>query len=101
MCGLVTDLASLHFWAHPGADLHLASYPESLTEIAAITDGAPARAAHLHWALPIVSDVDGVPRAARWAWTPNSHSFSSPVAAGALATCTERSKERCESRGHT
>ena len=27
VCALVTDLASLHFWAHPGADLHLASYP--------------------------------------------------------------------------
>jgi UDP-N-acetylglucosamine:LPS N-acetylglucosamine transferase len=55
VCALVTDLASLHFWAHPGADLHLASYPESLTEIAAITNGAPARAARpplspAHWA---------------------------------------------------
>jgi len=54
VCALVTDLASLHFWAHPGADLHLASYPESLTEIAAITAGAPARAARpplglAHW----------------------------------------------------
>jgi len=54
VCALVTDLASLHFWAHPGADLHLASYPESLTEIAAITGGAPARAARAplslaHW----------------------------------------------------
>jgi len=55
VCALVTDLASLHFWAHPGADLHLASYPESLREIAAITNGAPARAASpplgaAHWA---------------------------------------------------
>ncbi|HZL47993.1 MAG TPA: glycosyltransferase, partial [Solirubrobacteraceae bacterium] len=55
VCALVTDLASLHFWAHSGADLHLASYPESLTEIAAITGGAPARAARpplsvAHWA---------------------------------------------------
>ncbi len=55
VCALVTDLASLHFWAHPGADLHLASYPESLAEIAAITDGAPATAARpplglAHWA---------------------------------------------------
>ncbi len=54
VCALVTDLASLHFWAHPGADLHLASYPESLTEIAAITGGAPARATRpplsvAHW----------------------------------------------------
>jgi UDP-N-acetylglucosamine:LPS N-acetylglucosamine transferase len=54
VCALVTDLASLHFWAHPGADLHLASYPESLREIHAITGGAPARAARpplglAHW----------------------------------------------------
>jgi len=54
VCALITDLASLHFWVHPGADLHLASYPESLGEIAAITDGAPARAARpplglAHW----------------------------------------------------
>ena len=54
VCALVTDLASLYFWAHPGADLHLASYPESLTEIAAITAGAPATAARpplglAHW----------------------------------------------------
>jgi processive 1,2-diacylglycerol beta-glucosyltransferase len=54
VCALVTDLSSLHFWAHPGADLHLASYPESLEEIAAITGGAPARAARpplglAHW----------------------------------------------------
>jgi UDP-N-acetylglucosamine:LPS N-acetylglucosamine transferase len=54
VCALVTDLASLHFWAHPGADLHLASYPESLQEIALITGGTPARAARpplgaAHW----------------------------------------------------
>ncbi len=54
VCALVTDLSSLHFWAHPGADLHLASYPESLREIAAITGGAPARAVRpplglAHW----------------------------------------------------
>jgi UDP-N-acetylglucosamine:LPS N-acetylglucosamine transferase len=55
VCALITDLASLHFWAHPAADLHLASYRESLEEIAAITDGAPARAIRpplgaAHWA---------------------------------------------------
>jgi processive 1,2-diacylglycerol beta-glucosyltransferase len=45
VCSVITDLAGLHFWVHPGADLHLASYRESLTEIAAISGGAPARAA--------------------------------------------------------
>ena len=55
VCALITDLASLHFWVHPAADLHLASYQESLEEIAAITGGAPARAIRpplgaAHWA---------------------------------------------------
>lgn len=54
VCALITDLASLHFWVHAGADLHLASYPESLREIADIAAGAPARAARpplglTHW----------------------------------------------------
>jgi processive 1,2-diacylglycerol beta-glucosyltransferase len=44
VCAVITDLASLHFWVHPGADLHLASYRQSLEEIAAITGGAPATA---------------------------------------------------------
>lgn len=29
VCALVTDIASLHFWAHPGTDLHLASSTRS------------------------------------------------------------------------
>lgn len=54
LCAVVTDFASLHFWAHRSADLHLASYPESLREISAITAGAPAAAtrppiAGAHW----------------------------------------------------
>lgn len=54
VCALITDVASLHFWVHPGADLHLASYSESLEEIAAISDGAPVRATRpplgaAHW----------------------------------------------------
>ncbi|MGP0101557.1 MAG: MGDG synthase family glycosyltransferase [Solirubrobacteraceae bacterium] len=54
VCALITDLAGLHFWVHPGADLHLASYPESLGEIAAIAAGAPAQATRpplgaAHW----------------------------------------------------
>lgn len=44
VCAVVTDFASLHFWAHRSVDLHLASYPESLPEISAITAGAPAAA---------------------------------------------------------
>jgi len=39
VCALITDLTSLHFWAHPGADLHLASYAESVQEIAEIAAG--------------------------------------------------------------
>lgn len=29
----ITDLASLHFWAHPGMDLHLITHPESAAEV--------------------------------------------------------------------
>ena len=43
VCSLITDVAGLHFWAHPGIDLHIACYEESLREIAAISAGAPAR----------------------------------------------------------
>jgi UDP-N-acetylglucosamine:LPS N-acetylglucosamine transferase len=43
VCALITDLASLHFWAHPGIDLHLAAYEQSLQEIAAIAGSSPAR----------------------------------------------------------
>jgi UDP-N-acetylglucosamine:LPS N-acetylglucosamine transferase len=54
VCALVTDLASLHFWAHPGIDSHLAAYPQSLLEIAAIAGAAPACAVRpplhaAHW----------------------------------------------------
>jgi processive 1,2-diacylglycerol beta-glucosyltransferase len=42
VCALITDLASLHFWAHPGVDLHLASYAQSLPEIAKLSGGAKA-----------------------------------------------------------
>jgi processive 1,2-diacylglycerol beta-glucosyltransferase len=55
VCSLITDVAGLHFWAHPGVDLHLACYRESLPEISMISSGAPARlvsppvaAAHRH-----------------------------------------------------
>jgi processive 1,2-diacylglycerol beta-glucosyltransferase len=53
VCSLITDVAGLHFWAHPGIDLHIACYEESLREIAAISAGAPARqvsppVAHAH-----------------------------------------------------
>lgn len=40
VCALITDLTSLYFWAHPSIDLHLASYPQSLPEIASLTAGA-------------------------------------------------------------
>jgi UDP-N-acetylglucosamine:LPS N-acetylglucosamine transferase len=44
VCALITDLASLYFWAHAGADLHLASYAESLDEIAKIATGSDVKA---------------------------------------------------------
>jgi UDP-N-acetylglucosamine:LPS N-acetylglucosamine transferase len=55
VCALITDLASLYFWAHPGIDLHLAAYEQSLHEIATIAGSSPAlvvrpplRTAHRH-----------------------------------------------------
>lgn len=32
----ITDLAGLHFWAHPGVDLHFIIHPESTQEVEAI-----------------------------------------------------------------
>lgn len=32
----ITDLAALHYWAHPGVDLHLLTHPESAAEVRAI-----------------------------------------------------------------
>src|SRR5262249_5462772 len=29
VCSVITDLAGLRYWAHPGVDLHLIAYPES------------------------------------------------------------------------
>ena len=55
VCAVITDLASLYFWAHPGVDLHLASYAESLTEIKTIALDADVRIVRpplrtAHWA---------------------------------------------------
>lgn len=32
----ITDLAGLHFWAHPGIDLHVVTQPESIDEVESI-----------------------------------------------------------------
>ncbi len=32
----ITDLSSLHWWANPGADLHLVIHPESIAEVRAV-----------------------------------------------------------------
>ena len=32
----ITDLASLHWWAHPAVDLHLVTHPESIAEVQSI-----------------------------------------------------------------
>jgi UDP-N-acetylglucosamine:LPS N-acetylglucosamine transferase len=33
LCSAITDLAGLHYWAHPGCDLHLVTHPESIAEV--------------------------------------------------------------------
>jgi UDP-N-acetylglucosamine:LPS N-acetylglucosamine transferase len=36
----ITDLAALHFWAHPGVDVHLVTHPESIAEVRSIAPGS-------------------------------------------------------------
>jgi len=47
LAAAVTDLASLRWWAHPGADCHLLIHPESAVEVRAIA-GPSARAPAVH-----------------------------------------------------
>lgn len=42
----ITDLAALHYWAHPSVDLHLIIHAESAAEVAAIA-GPHARVRHV------------------------------------------------------
>ncbi|MEA2218575.1 MAG: processive 1,2-diacylglycerol beta-glucosyltransferase [Solirubrobacteraceae bacterium] len=43
----ITDLAALHYWAHPGVDLHLVTHPESEPEVRAVAGpGARVEAVH-------------------------------------------------------
>ncbi len=44
VCAAITDLAALHYWASPGVDVHLTSYPESIDEIREVA--GPATRAH-------------------------------------------------------
>ncbi len=83
LCALVTDFASLHLRAHRGADLHLASYPESLPEISSITAGAPATATRPH-AAPAAEPF------ARPALRPPSAHVPAEVAAGATLAAPSR-----------
>jgi UDP-N-acetylglucosamine:LPS N-acetylglucosamine transferase len=43
----ITDLAALHYWAHPGIDLHLITHPESEPEVRRIA-GPQTRIAAVH-----------------------------------------------------
>ncbi len=45
VCAAITDLSALHYWATPGADLHLVTHPESMEEVRSI---AGARTP-VHW----------------------------------------------------
>ena len=43
VCSSISDPAGLHYWAHPGIDLHLLSWPEAQAEVEQIA--GPGRAA--------------------------------------------------------
>ncbi len=53
----ITDLTGLFFWAHPGVDLHLAAYEESLHMVERIA--GPGRA---HWIQPLIASEFLSPR---------------------------------------
>src|ERR1700722_3105011 len=42
VCSSISDPAGLYYWAHPGVDMHLLSWPESLAEVERITGGHAA-----------------------------------------------------------
>jgi processive 1,2-diacylglycerol beta-glucosyltransferase len=42
VCSAISDPAGLYYWAHPGVDMHLLSWPESLAEVERITGGHAA-----------------------------------------------------------
>ena len=46
----ITDLAGLHFWAHPGIDMHFITHPESIEEVEKI-----AGPGSVQWAKPPTS----------------------------------------------
>jgi UDP-N-acetylglucosamine:LPS N-acetylglucosamine transferase len=47
VCAAVTDLSALWYWATPGADLHLVTHPESISEVRDIA-GASAQVHAVH-----------------------------------------------------
>jgi UDP-N-acetylglucosamine:LPS N-acetylglucosamine transferase len=47
LCAVVTDLAGMHYWATPGADLHLVTHPQSIAEVREIVGpSAPVFCVH-------------------------------------------------------
>src|SRR5579875_3694928 len=53
----ITDLAGLHFWAHPGIDRHFVTHPESIDEVEQIAGPGSVR-----WAKPPTSPAFLAPR---------------------------------------
>lgn len=51
VCSSISDPAGLHYWAHPGIDLHVLSWPEAVAEVDRIA--GPGRAAAVR---PLVDD---------------------------------------------
>ncbi|HEX6490540.1 MAG TPA: glycosyltransferase [Gaiellaceae bacterium] len=47
VCAAITDLAAMHYWATPGADVHLVTQPESIAEVHAVA-GPNARVFCVH-----------------------------------------------------
>jgi processive 1,2-diacylglycerol beta-glucosyltransferase len=42
VCGAITDLAAMHYWATPGVDVHFITHPESVEEVRQVAGGSTA-----------------------------------------------------------
>jgi processive 1,2-diacylglycerol beta-glucosyltransferase len=42
VCGAITDLAAMHYWATPGVDVHFITHPESVDEVRQVAGSSTA-----------------------------------------------------------
>jgi hypothetical protein len=100
-CAVVTDLAALRFWAHPGVDLTLVTHTESIDEVRSIAPDTDVR-----WVRgltgPGFTDPATRQRAAACSTYPTKPaSWSCPAAVGRSATSRAPPRSRVSTRTST